>query len=131
MFESSMNTLRSNKCGLEKQDTIDIYLVYQSHILFWLEEALSRFEVFTAVSMKSAIFWDVALCGYCKNRRFSLVYLSPLKIEETGSSETSVLLRSTRATTQKMAFFLEEVNVLVAKICTNIHKSLHTQVRVF
>jgi hypothetical protein len=29
-----------------------------------------RFEVFTAVTMKNGIFWDVTLCGSCKNRRF-------------------------------------------------------------
>jgi hypothetical protein len=26
-----------------------------------------RFEVFMAVTMKNAIFWDVLLCGSCKN----------------------------------------------------------------
>jgi hypothetical protein len=29
-----------------------------------------RFEVFTAVTMKNAVFWDVPPCGSCKNRRF-------------------------------------------------------------
>jgi hypothetical protein len=29
-----------------------------------------RFEVFTAVTMKNVVFWDVTQCGYCKNRRF-------------------------------------------------------------
>jgi hypothetical protein len=29
-----------------------------------------RFEVFTVVTMKSGIFWDVTPCGSCKNRRF-------------------------------------------------------------
>jgi hypothetical protein len=29
-----------------------------------------RFEVFTAVTMKNGIFWDVTPCGACKNRRF-------------------------------------------------------------
>jgi hypothetical protein len=28
-----------------------------------------RFEVFTAVTMKNAVFWDVAPCGSCKIRR--------------------------------------------------------------
>jgi hypothetical protein len=27
-----------------------------------------RFEVFTAVNMKNAVFWDVTPCGSCKNR---------------------------------------------------------------
>jgi hypothetical protein len=29
-----------------------------------------RFEVFTAVTMKKSIFWDVTRCDCCKNRRF-------------------------------------------------------------
>jgi hypothetical protein len=32
------------------------------------------FEVFTAVIMKNAVFWDVTLCGSCKNRRFGGTY---------------------------------------------------------
>jgi hypothetical protein len=29
-----------------------------------------RFEVFTVVTMKNGVFWDVTPCGSCKNRRF-------------------------------------------------------------
>jgi hypothetical protein len=29
-----------------------------------------RFEVFTAVTMKNGVFWDVMPCDSCKNRRF-------------------------------------------------------------
>jgi hypothetical protein len=28
------------------------------------------FEVFTAVTMKNGVFWDIMLCGSYKNRRF-------------------------------------------------------------
>jgi hypothetical protein len=28
-----------------------------------------RFEVFTAVTMKNGVFWDVTPCGSCKSRR--------------------------------------------------------------
>jgi hypothetical protein len=28
-----------------------------------------RFEVFTAVTMKNCVFWDITPCGSCKNRR--------------------------------------------------------------
>jgi hypothetical protein len=40
-----------------------------------------RFEVFTSVTMKNSVFWDVTLCGSCMNRRFR---------------GTSVLTRATR-----------------------------------
>jgi hypothetical protein len=33
-----------------------------------------RFEVFTAVSMKNGVFWEVTLCDSCKNRRFGGTY---------------------------------------------------------
>jgi hypothetical protein len=42
-----------------------------------------RFEVFTAVTMKNGVFWDITPCGSCKS-------------QEPGSSETSVLTRATR-----------------------------------
>jgi hypothetical protein len=29
-----------------------------------------RFEVFTAVTMKNGVFWDIKPCGCCKNRHF-------------------------------------------------------------
>jgi hypothetical protein len=31
---------------------------------------LVRFEVFTAVTLKNGVFWDVTPFGCCKNRRF-------------------------------------------------------------
>jgi hypothetical protein len=29
-----------------------------------------RFEVFTVVTMKNGVSWDVTPCDFCKNRRF-------------------------------------------------------------
>jgi hypothetical protein len=75
-----------------------------------------RFEVFTAVTMKNAVFWDVTPCGSCKNRRFGGTYhiimttrigelettlavisnRSMLMMEAIRSSETLVLTRGTR-----------------------------------
>jgi hypothetical protein len=34
----------------------------------------ARFEVFTAVTMKNAIFWDVTSCGFCENWCFGGMY---------------------------------------------------------
>jgi hypothetical protein len=31
-----------------------------------------RVEVFTAVTMRNGVFWDVTPCGFCKNRRFGV-----------------------------------------------------------
>jgi hypothetical protein len=70
-----------------------------------------RFEVFTAVTMKKGVFWDVMPCGSCKNQVFlhsvcwllvtaSVIPSSPILVtlmkEALISSETSVLTRATR-----------------------------------
>jgi hypothetical protein len=41
----------------------------ETHYVSATEHSWLSFEVFTAVTMKSAVFWGVTLCGYCKNRR--------------------------------------------------------------
>jgi hypothetical protein len=33
-------------------------------------ECYVRFEVFTAATMKNAVFWVVKMCGSCENLRF-------------------------------------------------------------
>jgi hypothetical protein len=78
-----------------------------------------RFEVFTTVTMKNGVFWDVTPCGSCKNRFFggtysilhqgdknrllvraSVVPSSPILVtlmkDALRSSETSFLTRATR-----------------------------------
>jgi hypothetical protein len=48
-----------------------------------------RSEVFTEVTMKNAVFWDVAQCRSCVNRRFGGTYrlhLQGRKIRERGTS---------------------------------------------
>jgi hypothetical protein len=54
--------------------------------------SLVRFEVFTAVTMKNGVFWDVTPRGSCKNRRFG----GTLMKEALGTTETPVLTRVTR-----------------------------------
>jgi hypothetical protein len=48
-----------------------------------------RFEVFTAVTMKNSVSWDVTPCRFCVNRRFGgtyRLYLHGRKIRERGTS---------------------------------------------
>jgi hypothetical protein len=42
-----------------------------------------RFEVFTAVTMKKAVFWDVAPCRYCVDQRIASIFRVEEKEEET------------------------------------------------
>jgi hypothetical protein len=47
-----------------------------------------RFEVFTAVNMKNAVFWDVAPCGYCElSQRFGGTFASIFRVEKSASVE--------------------------------------------
>jgi hypothetical protein len=48
------------------------YLLLSAYLIKHKESDtfLLRFEVFTAVTMKNAVFWDVTLFGASKNQRF-------------------------------------------------------------
>jgi hypothetical protein len=43
---------------------------YESNTYSINGDNVVRFEVFTAVTMKNAVFWDVAPCSSCMNRGF-------------------------------------------------------------
>jgi hypothetical protein len=58
-----------------------------------MEKSFERFEVFTAVTMKNAVFWDVAPCRSCVNRRFGGTYLLHLQ-SAVCSHLLSLILRS-------------------------------------
>jgi hypothetical protein len=65
-----------------------------------------RFEVFTAVTMKNRVFWDVPPCGSCKNRRF-------------GGTWRLFLQEPHGVTSQKTLFFI--VTAVKAPNLTNYH----------
>jgi hypothetical protein len=37
-------------------------------------DSLIGFEVFTVVTLKNTVFWDVTPCRFCVNRRFGATY---------------------------------------------------------
>jgi hypothetical protein len=47
-------------------DRVQFHIIYTTKINI----KVVRFGVFTAVTMKNGVFWDVMPCGSCKNRRF-------------------------------------------------------------
>jgi hypothetical protein len=49
-----------------------------------------KFEVFTAVTMKNVVFWDVALCSSCVNRRFGATYRLHRQIRKIPERGTNV-----------------------------------------
>jgi hypothetical protein len=57
-----------------------------------IQEHYVRIDVFTAVTMKNAVFWDMPPA----QADCTLADLSTLKMEAISSSETSVHTRSTR-----------------------------------
>jgi hypothetical protein len=54
------------------------FVPHRRHIKSPLQSPASscyvRFEVFTAVTMKNAVFWDITPCDSCKNRGFRGTY---------------------------------------------------------
>jgi hypothetical protein len=48
----------------------DYLTVYYIRVIEKVRSNMLRFEIFTAVTMKNGVFWDVTPCGYCNNRRF-------------------------------------------------------------
>jgi hypothetical protein len=75
---------------------------------------LVRFEAFTAVTMNNVVFWEVALCRFCVDRRFGGTYrlhLQGSKIRERNTSvgrwvqSTSTYTDLHSATSQKTTLF--------------------------
>jgi hypothetical protein len=50
----------------------------------------NRFEVFTAVTMKNAVFWDVTPLATCKNRRFGRMYRLHYQGEKNQGARNNV-----------------------------------------
>jgi hypothetical protein len=62
---------------------------------FFYIDFIVGFQVLTAVTMKNSVFWDVAPCRSCMNRRFGGTYrlhLQGRKIRERGTSVNTWLL---------------------------------------
>jgi hypothetical protein len=73
------------------------FVPHRRHITSPLQSP-ARFEVFTAVTMKYAVFWDVTPCGSSENRCFGETYRLHHQgedIRELGRTlaVTSILLR--------------------------------------
>jgi hypothetical protein len=64
--------------------TLYIYVYILQHVIF---------EVYTVVTMKNAVFWDVMPCRSCLNRHFGG---GTLRMEAIRTYETSFQTRSTR-----------------------------------
>jgi hypothetical protein len=56
-----------------------------------------RFDIFMAVTMKNAVFWDVTTCGSCKNRRFGETYRLHHQGDKIGELGTTLAVTSNRS----------------------------------
>jgi hypothetical protein len=81
-----------------------------------------KFEVFTAVIMKNAVFWDAAPCISCVTRRFGGTYrlhLQGKKINERGTSVSRWLHGHLSANADCRSLFLF-ADVFQRFVCANI-----------
>jgi hypothetical protein len=61
-----------------------VYYKQRTYHLYYV-----RFEVFTAMTIKNAVFWDVTPCRSCMNRHLGETYrihLQGIKIRERGAA---------------------------------------------
>jgi hypothetical protein len=75
----------------ERMKLQSVYII--NNILFpslIISQKLVRFEVFTAVTMKNVVFWDVTPCGSCKNRRFGEPSASFIRVKRIGEIGTTL-----------------------------------------
>jgi hypothetical protein len=88
-------------------------------LFLWGLYSYLRFEVFTAVTMKNTVFWNVTPCGPCENQPHrvlqllvianavpSSLILFTLMMEAISSSVTSVLISATRRHVPEEGFLL-------------------------
>jgi hypothetical protein len=53
-----------------------------------------RFEVFTAVTMKNGVLWDITPCGSCKNRLYEGLSASFIRVTRIGGPGTTLAVTS-------------------------------------
>jgi hypothetical protein len=53
-----------------------------------------RFEVFTAMTMKNGVFWDVTPYGFCKNDVSEELGASFIRVTRIGKLGTTLVLTS-------------------------------------
>jgi hypothetical protein len=51
--------------------------------------------------MKNGVFWDVTLCGSCKNRRFGGTCASFIRVTRIGELGTTLAVTSNRRTLRR------------------------------
>jgi hypothetical protein len=79
-----------------------------------------RFEVFTEVTMKNAIFWDVAPCRCFVNQRFggtNHIHLQDRKIHERGTSVSRWLQPPKRLFTKDLTGPISQKMTFCIKYC--------------
>jgi hypothetical protein len=95
--------------------TFDFWSKYRNKYINYI-----RSEVFTAVTMKNGIFWDVTPCGSCKNRRFwepSASFIRVTWIGELGTTlaatSNRLVISSQRAAVASCSYVVPSSSILV------------------
>jgi hypothetical protein len=89
---------------ISKGSICRIYIIDLPCVL--INKRFVKFEVFTAVTMKNGVYWDVTLCGSCKNRRFGELSASFIRVTRIGELRTTLAVTSNRRTLRRNTFFV-------------------------
>jgi hypothetical protein len=69
------------------------------------QENCVRSEVFTAVTMKNGVFWNVTPCGSCKNRVSNELSASIIRVTRIGELGTTLAVTSNRRTLRRNTLY--------------------------
>jgi hypothetical protein len=70
-----------------------------------------RFEVFTEVTMKNGVYWDITPCGSSKNRRFEEPSASFIRVTRIGELGTTLAATSNRRTSRMLGISSQRASV--------------------
>jgi hypothetical protein len=71
---------------ISKVDRLCVWLSHKKQMSIWKDTYNVRFEVFTAVTMKNGVFWDVTPCGSCGSEEPSASFIRVTRIGELGTA---------------------------------------------
>jgi hypothetical protein len=108
MFVPKRDEVPGSWIKLHNQELCDLYSSQSIN-------RIVRFEVFTVVTMKNAVFWVVMPCGSCKNRRFGGTWRLLHQGDKMGELGTTQAATSNRRTLGEIIYSLRVAENIIIR----------------